>query len=57
MAQYNVVGTMMVHFEKMVEADDQDEAEELVEEMEYDDIVETSNKVTFDFLSTDEVGG
>ncbi len=56
MAKFRVSGTMKIAFETEVEAEDQYEAEEIIEEMDHDRLLDVADKVTFDFDSTDEIG-
>ena len=57
MPKYRVSGVMEVYFEQEVEAEDEDEAEEKISEMDYERFLTEAKKVTFDFNSTDEIGG
>lgn len=56
MPKFKVAGTLEIEFETTVDAEDQDEAEEIVSEMGSDSLLEVAKKVTLDFVSTDEIG-
>jgi L-rhamnose isomerase len=55
MPKYEVSGTLEVSFKVVVEADDEDKAEEKVNEMDYDSLTDGSDRVTIDVDAIDEL--